>query len=194
MTNEIFKTILQNVTPIAKNEWLHFEQYFSSQKILKKEFLWKAGELCKHLVFIKNGSIYCFFNREDKEIVTNLYFQNSIFYDDYSFIKQEPCMLNYVALETTELLVIPRIAIYEMFDQYKSFERLGRMVVEKNHTNSLKEQLIVHGSIAEIKYINLVESQPEVLRVVPLKIIASYLGITPEHLSRIRGKLADTKA
>ena len=194
MTNEIFKTILQNVTPIAKNEWLHFEQYFSSQKILKKEFLWKAGELCKHLVFIKNGSIYCFFNREDKEIVTNLYFQNSIFYDDYSFIKQEPCMLNYVALETTELLVIPRIAIYEMFDQYKSFERLGRMVVEKNHTNSLKEQLIVHGSIAEIKYINLVESQPEVLSVVPLKIIASYLGITPEHLSRIRGKLADTKA
>ncbi|MEQ1553240.1 MAG: cyclic nucleotide-binding domain-containing protein [Ferruginibacter sp.] len=140
MNIEIFKNILESVTPIAETEWLNFEQYFTCRKLLKNETLWKEGEICNHLVFIKSGLIYCYHNKVEKEIVTNLYFENAIFYDDYSFIKQEPCVLTYVALEITELIVIPRIALYEMFDKYKSFERLGRMMVERNHTISIKEQ------------------------------------------------------
>jgi CRP-like cAMP-binding protein len=189
----IFKNILQNVTPISENEWLHFEQYFSCRKLLKNEILWKEGEISNHLVFITSGLVYCYHNKEEKEIVTNLYFENSIFYDDYSFIKQEPCILTYVALETTELIVIPRIALYEMFDKYKSFERLGRMMVERNHTISIKEQLNSNGSKAEEKYVNLVASQSSLIQRVPLKIIASYLNITPEHLSRIRKNLTVLK-
>jgi CRP-like cAMP-binding protein len=190
MDIEIFKNILQNVTPISENEWLNFEQYFSCRKLLKNETLWKEGEICKHLVFIKRGLIYCYHNKEEKEIVTNLYFENSIFYDDYSFLKQEPCILTYVALEITELIVIPKIALYEMFDKYKSFERLGRMMVERNHTVSIKEQLNFNGNKAEEKYLNLIASQSNLVQRVPLKIIASYLNITPEHLSRIRKKIS----
>jgi CRP-like cAMP-binding protein len=193
MEIEIFKNILQNVTPISENEWSHFEQYFSYRKLLKNETLWKERDICNHLVFVKNGLIYCFHNKEDKVIVTNLYFENAVFYDDYSFIRQEPCFLTYVALETTELIVIPRIALYEMFDKYKSFERLGRMMVELNHTTSIKEQLNFNGNKAEQKYLSLITSQPNVIQRVPLKIIASYLTITPEHLSRIRKKRTVSK-
>jgi CRP-like cAMP-binding protein len=194
MDIEIFKNILQNVTPISEDEWSNFEHYFSYRKLLKNETLWQEGEICNHLVFIKNGLIYCFHTKEEKEIVTNLYFENSIFYDDYSFIKQEPCMLTYVALETTELIVIPRIAVYEMFDKYKSFERLGRMMIERNHTVSIKEQLNFNGNKAHEKYLNLITKQSSLIQRVPLKIIASYLNITPEHLSRIRKKLASLRA
>ncbi|MCO6176404.1 Crp/Fnr family transcriptional regulator [Flavobacterium sp. NRK F10] len=193
MDKQIFKNILQDVTPISENEWSNFEQYFSYRKLLKNETLWKKGEICNHLVFIGSGLIYCYHQREEKEIVTTLYFEKSIFYDDYSFIKQEPCLLNYVALETTELIVIPRIALYEMFDKYKSFERLGRMMVEKQHTISIKEQLNFSGNKAEEKYLRLIEEQPHLIQRVPLKIIASYLDITPEHLSRIRKKLSTLK-
>jgi len=190
MNINIIKNILQSVTFISENEWQHFEQYFSYRKLLKNEILWKVGDICNHLVFINSGLIYCFYNnKEDKEIVTNLYFENSIFYDDFSFIRQEPCILTYVALEITELIVIPRIALYEMFDKYKSFERLGRMMVERNHAVSIKEQLNFNGNKAEEKYLNLVALQPVLLQRVPLKTIASYLNITPEHLSRIRKKL-----
>lgn len=194
MDIEIFKNILQSVTLIAETEWLNFEQYFSCRKLLKNETLWKEGEICNHLVFIKSGLIYCYHNKEEKEIVTNLYFKNSIFYDDYSFIRQEPCILTYVALETTELIVIPRIALYEMFDKYKSFERLGRMMVERNHTISIKEQLNFNGNKAEEKYLNLVATQPSLIQRVPLKTIASYLNITPEHLSRIRKNITTSSS
>lgn len=189
MDSNSLRNLLRSVTSIAETEWQNFEQYFSSRKLLKNETLWKENEICTHLTFINSGLIYCYHNREDKEIVTNLYFENSLFYDDYSFIRQEPCILTYVALETTELIVIPRIALYEMFDKYKSFERLGRMMVERNHTISIKEQLNFNGNKAEEKYLNLVASQSSLIQRVPLKIIASYLNITPEHLSRIRKKL-----
>ncbi len=190
MDKQSLKNILQGVTPILEDEWQNFEQYFSFRRLNKNEILWKENEVCNHLVFINTGLIYCFYNKDGKEIVTNLYFENSIFYDDYSFIRQEPCVLNYVALEVTELIVIPRIALYEMFDKYKSFERLGRMMVERNHTISIKEQLNFNGNKAEEKYLSLVASQPGLIQRVPLKIIASYLNITPEHLSRIRKKLS----
>ncbi len=190
MDSNSLRNILQSVSPIAETEWQNFEQYFSSRKLLKNETLWKENEICTHLAFIKNGLVYCYHNKAEKEIVTNLYFENSLFYDDFSFIRQEPCILTYVALETTELIVIPRIALYEMFDKYKSFERLGRMMVERNHTISMKEQLNFNGNKAEKKYVSLAASQPGLIQRVPLKIIASYLNITPEHLSRIRKKLA----
>ncbi len=190
MDSNSLRNLLQSVAPISETEWRNFEQYFSSRKLLKTETLWKEGEICNHLVFLKSGLIYCFYNKEEKEIVTNLYFENAVFYDDYSFIKQEPCILTYIALETTELIVIPRIALYEMFDKYKSFERLGRMMVERNHTISIKEQLNFNGNKAEEKYLNLIASQPSLIQRVPLKTIASYLNITPEHLSRIRKKIS----
>ncbi len=189
MDIEILKNTLQSVTPISEDEWLNFEQYFSYRKLLKNETLWKEGEMCKHLVFINSGLVYCYQNKDEKEIVTNIYFDNAVFYDDYSFINQEPCLLTYVALETTELIVIPRIGLYEMFNKYKSFERLGRMMVERNHTISLKEQLNFNGNKAEEKYLNLVASQRNLIQRVPLRIIASYLNITPEYLSRIRKKI-----
>jgi CRP-like cAMP-binding protein len=189
MDSDSIRNLLLSVTPISETEWQNFEQYFSYRKLHKNETLWKENEICKHLAFINNGLVYCYHNKEDKEIVTNIYFENSVFYDDYSFIRQEPCILTYVALETTELIVIPRIALYEMFDKYKSFERLGRMMIERNHTISIKEQLNFNGNKAEEKYLSLVALQPSLIQRVPLKIIASYLNITPEHLSRIRKKL-----
>ncbi|WP_395066130.1 Crp/Fnr family transcriptional regulator [Flavobacterium sp.] len=194
MNTTIFKNILQSVTPISEDEWQHFEQFFTNKKLQKNETLWREGEVCSHLVFMKNGLIHSFYSKEDKEVCTNLYFENSIFYDDYSFINQEPCVLNYKALETTELIVIPRIALYEMFDKYKSFERLGRMMVERQHTIAINEQLNFNGNKAEEKYVNLIASQPQLLQRVPLKIIASYLNITPEHLSRIRKKILISKS
>ncbi len=194
MDSEIFKNIVLKVTEITKDEWLDFEQYFSVRMLVKNEFLWKEGDLCDQLVFVQNGLLYCYHEKDTREIVTSLYFENAIFYDDYSFITQKPGMKNYVALEPTELIVVPRIALYEMFDRYKSFERLGRMMVEINHAKALEDQLNFTKTKAEEKYLSLLDSDPAVLRRVPLKIIAAYLHVTAEHLSRIRKKISKAKS
>jgi ribosomal protein L10 len=68
------------------------------------------------------------------------------------------------------------------------------MMVERQHTIAIKEQLNFNGNKSEEKYINLIASQSQLLQRVPLKIIASYLNITPEHLSRIRKKILISKS
>lgn len=97
MDTKSLKDILQNITPISANEWSYFEQYFSFRRLQKNEMLWKEGETCNHLVFVINGLIYCFQNKEGREVVSNIFSENTLFYDDYSFIKQEPCISTYVA-------------------------------------------------------------------------------------------------
>ena len=190
MDNQKLKNIMQEITPVPEQEWLEFEKFFVERVLLKNDFLWKEGQVCKHVVFIKKGLMYCYYEREEKKVTANVYFEGSVFYDDYSFITQEACTLNYVALEKTELIVIPKSALEKMFDKYKSFERLGRLMVERVHAINIKDNENRDGKNAEEKYLNMIANHPILIQRIPLKILASYLNITPEHLSRIRKKIS----
>lgn len=187
------KSILTSVTPIEEDAWTDFEQYFTKKKLRKNEKLWKTGEICKHLVFINYGLIRSYRYLGTKEISTHFFFEGRIFYDDYSFVSQNPCIDTYETLEETELIVIPRVAINLMYDKYKSFERLGRMIVENNHTALIEEHQNIKNLSSKEKYLNLISDKPDVLQRVPLKFIASYLNMTPEYLSKLRKELACSK-
>jgi CRP-like cAMP-binding protein len=188
-----FKSILTNTTPIEETAWNDFEGYFSEKVIRKNEVLWKAGAICKHLVFINSGLIRAFQNTDDRRVTTNFYLEGSIFYDDYSFISQQPCTCCYEALEDTFITLVPRAAVYLMFDNYKSFERLGRMMVERNHVLLMEEQQNNKSLSAMDKYLRLLREKPTLVQRVPLKFIASYLDMTPEYLSKLRKDLTDLK-
>jgi CRP-like cAMP-binding protein len=188
------KERINGICPIEETAWEDFSQYFSRLIIKKWGTLWQPGDICRQLVFINSGLIQSSYEKDGEEIAWRFYLENNLFADDYSFISQQPCKLIYVALEETELVTVPRAALYKMYDSYKSFERLGRMTVESIHLALINDQLNLNGLKAEEKYLSLVTSHPNIIQRVPLKSIASYLNITPEHLSRIRRKLADPAA
>lgn len=189
MAIDKLKAILNSVTPVETAAWDDFEAYFSVRTLRKNELLWKAGDTCKHLVYLQKGLVRSIHHIEDKEITQHFYLEHSVFYDDYSFVSQRPCTNTYEALEETILTVIPRAAVYLMFDKYKCFERLGRMMVEQNHIRLMEAQQQIKTLSAEEKYHRLIKTQPEIIQRVPLKIIASYLHMTPENLSRVRKKI-----
>lgn len=193
MTNgsQSLKLLLNQVTPVEEDAWNDFESFFSTKSLSKYENLWIQGDFCKHLVFVNHGLIRSYINSQEKEITNHLYFENSLFSDDYSFINQQPTTNNYEALEKTELILIPRAALYLMYDKYKSFERLGRMMVESIHVKLLEAQQKVNYSSAHENYKALMDNAPHIIKRVPQKIIASYLNITPEHLSRIRKDMSN---
>jgi CRP-like cAMP-binding protein len=184
------KSIFNNVTLIEEEAWSDFEQYFSTKTLRKQDVLWRAGEVCKHLVFIDKGLIRSFRFIEGKEISTNFFFEGTVFYDDYSFISGQPCSDSYEALEQTELIVIPKAAVNQMFDKYKSFERLGRKMVEHNHAKQIEEQQNSRSLPSKERYLQLLSTKPEFVNRVPLKFIASYLNMTPEYLSKLRKDIA----
>jgi CRP-like cAMP-binding protein len=186
------KSILTAITPIEEDCWEAFEAFFTRKTLKKNEILWGNGEVCKHLVFINTGLFRSFRYVETKEVSTNFFFENSFFYDDYSFITQNPCIDTYEALEQTEITVIPRAAINLMFDRYKSFERLGRKMVEHNHVKLIEQQLALKNVSSKDKYLRLISAQPTIIQRVPLKFIASYLDMTPEYLSKLRKDITNT--
>ena len=183
------KSLFNAVTPIADNEWNDFETFFSEKFISKNDYLWKYGDVCKHLVFINSGLIRVYKDTETKEIITHFYFENNLFYDDYSFVSLKPCMVSYQALEDTKLIIISRDAINLMYDKYKSFERLGRLIIEQSHIQYISEQENIKNMSSKQKYEKLISEHPKILKRVPLKYIASYLNMTPEYLSKLRNEL-----
>lgn len=184
------KSLLTSVSPIEDNAWEDFEQYFTNKTLKKNEFIWKTGEVCKYLIFIQKGAIRSYRYTGTKENTTHFFLDGSIFYDDYSFISQNPCIDTYETLEDTEVVTIPRAAIMMMYDKYKSFERLGRLMTEYHHTVFIEENHITKNLSSKEKYLQLVKKQQQILQRIPLKYIASYLNMTPEHLSKIRKELS----
>jgi CRP-like cAMP-binding protein len=187
---QLLRTALNRFSSIEHEVWEEFEHFFIEKKVVKNEMIWENGEVCKHLIFIIKGAVRSFAVVHGNEVTNNFYFDSNLFYDDYSFISQRPCYVNYQALEKSELLLIPRTALYLMFNKYKSFERLGRLVVESRYVALYEAMNRKSNQSAGENYRYLMENDREIIQRVPLKLVASYLNITPEHLSRIRKSFA----
>ena len=114
--------------------------------------------------------------------------ENEIAAGAYSIITGEKNFNNYEALENTITLCIEYNELEELYDKYHSLEHLGRLLVEKYYSNFMKKTHDVIFLSAEERYANFVREQAKLLNRVPLRFIASYLGIAQETLSRLRAK------
>jgi CRP-like cAMP-binding protein len=93
------------------------------------------------------------------------------------------------ALEDSSLILMSRSGIFDLYDRFKSFERLGRLIAEQNFIALHQTRVNLHTKTPEELYLDILQNRPKVVDRVPLYMIASYIGITPEHLSRIRRKI-----
>ena len=181
---------LSSIASMDEDAWQAFSSSVQVRTLESREILWPSGSICKYLVFVKSGLIRSHSMVSDRQITSTFYPEESLFYDDYSFLSQQPMTKTYEALEPTELLLISRERLLQLFDKYKVFERIGRLAVEQAHIKMIEAQERISQWSAEDNYHYLQKHQPDILQRVPQKIIASYLNISPEHLSRIRAKVA----
>jgi len=187
---EDFKNAINNIVRITDMAWSDFKIELQKKTIKKGEYIWREGQTCRHLVFLKIGLVRSFSTKDGKEITHTFYEKKNFFYDDYSFLTQNPCKKAYQILENSELVLVNRTHLFSMYDKYKCFERLGRIAVEQAHIKMIQDvELISHNS-SEENYKHLLSTNSSLINRVPQKIIASYLNITPEHLSRIRLKIS----
>lgn len=189
MKNTVLLQVLDAISPLEQEARAALAASIEYKHLKKNELLWLAGDTCKHLVFVEKGLLRNYEYINQREITHRFYAEQQLFYDDYSFIAQKQCVSNYEALEETDLLLIPRTALYALYDQFKSVERLGRIAVEQAHVRWVEHLNNITTKSAEENFSLLLKSQPNLLQRVPQKMIASYLNITPEHLSKIKRTL-----
>ncbi|PCH75387.1 MAG: cAMP-binding protein [Flavobacteriaceae bacterium] len=157
-------------------------------KTLKKDDLFsKEGSVSTSIAFVKSGILRTYYHSSSLEEITYCFYFPRSFTSSYSsFITQEKSMDNIQALNDVSLLVIPKHEIDRLEKTSINWMKLLKVMAEQHYINLEKRIFMLQKEKAEVRYQNLLEYNPTLLQEVPLNYIASYLGITQRHLSRIR--------
>ncbi len=174
---------------ISEGDFKVFISHFTEKKIRKKQFLLREGAICKHMAFIVNGSMRKYYiDEKGVEHTVDLYIENWWAGDRESFVKLTPSVYNIDACKDCELFLISRENTLKLRNQCAAFNEL---LLKLDEQNTIATQRRITSSIsatAEKRYEDFVDCHPYFIQRFPQHIIASYLGITKDTLSRVRKK------
>ncbi len=175
---------------ISEEDFKDFLSHFTHKKIRKKEYLLEEGEICKHMAFIIKGSMRKYYiDEKGIENIVDLYIENWWAGDRESFVNFTPSVYNIDAWEDCELFLISRENTLKLRDQCRAFNELLLKLDEQNTIATQKRITSTISSTAEKRYADFVEYYPHFIQRFPQHLIASYLGITKDTLSRVRKKM-----
>jgi CRP-like cAMP-binding protein len=194
MNLELIKKVMDEILPLNQECWEDFTSFFTIRNVKKGEIILDHNEVCKHVYFVNKGLLRCYyFTPEGREITGDFFSENKFLTDYFSFSTQQKSTCVFQALENCELISIPRPAVYLMYDKYHAGERFGRLIAEQSFIELMNSILAEKTLSPEQRYQKLITERPELFERISLNMIASYLRITPEHLSRIRKKISSNK-
>lgn len=157
-------------------------------EVKKNNDLQPIGHTCKTIYFLKRGVARIYYFKEHIDITESFSFENSIVVRYESLFTGKPSKKAIQVLEDSEVIAINANELFKLYDQFPDIERLFRKIFENALVDTVNRVESIQFHSAEERYNALIKEAPDVLKRVPLKFIASYLGITPVSLSRIRGQ------
>ncbi len=164
-----------------------FISYLTPITLRKKDFFVKQGEHCRYLAFVNSGCLRAFHtNSKGDEFTIYFAFLNWWTGDKTSFYSDTPSRFSVQALEETEVFRADKIKWEEALDKIPAFEKWYRVKTRKSYEATQQKIIDTQNETAEEKYLKLVKNAPEIVQRIPQHYIASYLGIKPQSLSRIR--------
>lgn len=164
--------------------------HFQQKKVRRNETIVDFGEICRDFYFINEGAIRIYtINSEGVELSRFFAFEKTFCTALPSFIDQKPAHEYLQAIERSELLVIPRKDFYGLVSDYSEFDRIYREILEFSFINNQKRIYSYQGYSALEKIQLLIKMQPDFLLRVSNKLAASYLGMSPSTLSRLKSKI-----
>lgn len=160
-------------------------------KLLKKgDFLVQEGKICDEIVLIKSGILRSFYiNNEGEEFTNCITFENELMSAFASFISQQPSEENIQAVADTELLVLKKEDLIFLYKGSTAWQNVGRFLTELQYVDLEKRIVSFQKQTAKQRYETLLKNRSNYIKFIPLKYLASYLGVTPRHLSRIRKEI-----
>ena len=186
--------LLDNVSrhiALDQKEVTLFLSLLESRSLKRKEFLLMEGEICRHVAFVTDGALKSFnVDKDGGEHIVSFAVPGWWIADMYSFISHKPAILNIEAVADAKVCLLSHRHREQLFERVPKFERFFRILVENNMVSNQQRLIDNLSSTAEERYLHFIEKYPFIPECVPQHNIASYLGMTPEFLSKIRARLA----
>jgi CRP-like cAMP-binding protein len=189
-----FQKLFANVSqfvPLPEEEFREITPSFKLRQLKKKDHLLVTGSLCTEVFYVLKGGLRLYYAKDGSEQSIDFFFEDSWFTDFESWLTKKPSTLGLDALEDCEIISIPFRDLYTLYDLYPKLERIGRLIAEQTIIRICNRNNSLLADSPQDRYVKLLEEHPNVIDRVPQYYIASYLGIEPESLSRIRKKISN---
>jgi CRP-like cAMP-binding protein len=184
---DILRKNIEAKVEICDQDFDDIIKYFTFKKLRKKQFFLNQGDVCSHLVFVNSGCLRSYLiDEKGQERIIQFAIEDSWISNMTSMMSGEPSLLDIDAMEDSELLIISKGNREELFQKVPKFESYFRILHQQSFIEQQKRitSAIIHS--ANEKYMDFIDRYPKLCNRVPQHMIASYLGISPETLSRSR--------
>ena len=194
MFDLLYKKINEKIT-LTEEEFEVCKPLFTQRKLRKRQFILQEGDVSRYNIFVGKGLLRSYaIDDKGSEHILQFAFEGWWTADLSSFFTDEPSLFNIEALEDSELLMITRPTWESLLDKLPAIERYFRILIQNSLIATQRRLLGSLSETAEQKYLKFIKAYPESVQRIPQHMIASYLGITRETLSRLRRDIASGKS
>lgn len=190
MNKEKLREYMQSVNSMPDYKVIELTEDFEYLSFPKYTFLIKENKIIEQTYFLEIGYIRSFtLDKDGLEVTTNIYSAPCFVNDFTSFFKQLPAKQNYQTITSCKCWTMNLEKVEYYFHNTPEFREFGRLLILEHYDNLNERMLGMIKDNAETRYLKLLSKHPDIFQNVPLKIIASYLGVTDTSLSRIRNDI-----
>ena len=186
---ETVKSYLIKLLPDLSTEaWNEFSERVSVKAYKKGDVIYSQGTVCNYVSYISSGLLRSYFLIDGKEIITAFANEDCYFSDYESFLTRQPTKMYTDALEDTVVVDIYYDDLQELYGKHHDCEKIGRLIAENLFISLSNRNDAFQFDTPEKRYENFLQQCEPIVQRIPQYMIASYIGVTPEALSRIRAR------
>jgi CRP-like cAMP-binding protein len=191
---EIFFQTLQEKVNFDEAELSIIKKHLTPKKLRKKQYILQEGDVCKFVAFVEKGVLKSYtIDEKGAEHIIQFALEGWLISDLYSFLTAEPSTYNIDAIEDCELVLISKTANEELLRTLPKYETWIRLQITGAYIALQKRLTSIISLSIEERYKNFSSVYPQIVQRVPQHMIASYMGLTPETLSRVRSKITSRR-
>lgn len=192
MTTATILSAIQRHVTLTDDETTFFTSLLLPQRVRQGEMIERNGELTRCFIFVNAGCLMTYFtDKEDVDHVIQFATTGWWTGDLHSFTKQIPSIYTTKGLADSEVWLLPKASMEQLLERVPRFERYFRIIFQNSLITQQHRIIQSYSATVEERYLQFREKYPSLEQYVPLKYIASYLGITPEFLSKVRRRLME---
>lgn len=190
MLHPELQAAVSKMIKLNKSEWQLFNEAFVHRSVPKKFNLLEPGQVAREAYFVVKGATRLYYLKDGEDISANFIFENGFITSLESFLLRTPSRQGVDTLEDTELLVITKEKLDALTLAHPVFHQFSRAIAEWGFIMLQQRASSFILDSPEERYYNMLQQRPEIMERVPQHMIASFLGITPVSLSRIRKRIS----
>lgn len=187
---DLFFGAVRNMVSLTDKEQEAFADILIYRSVPKRFMLVNVGDISREAYFINSGCVRLFYRKDGEEVNANFVFENSFIASLESFLLQVPSRQAVETLEDCELVVLQKERLTELINKYPRIERFSKAIAERAFIILQRRASSFILDSPEERYMKMLNEHPQISSRIPQHMIASYLGVTPVSLSRIRKRIS----